>query len=345
MNRHFPSPQPPEADDLPGPVPSDGAATARRLSAALARLAPLATDLAILAIVALSLVPGEMRPSIGLAKAAEHGLAYLAVAAVLTVFNRAGAAHVFALVVFAGALEIAQSWVPGRDPDPIDFLGSAAGAVIGHAIGRFALTRWRRPAAPSTAVIPARPGRLSSTLLDPVVALGALGVAASLACEPGAAGWLGASLAIAMLGIAVVDARSFIIPNWLSATALALGFLHAWVSAPGRPEIALLEAVLRAGLLAMTFWALRVGYYRLRGRQGIGLGDVKLAAVAGCWLGWTMIPIAIEIAALSALAIHALRHYGIRHRLRADSRLPFGLYLAPSIWIGWLLQATLLRGW
>ncbi len=48
-------------------------------------------------------------------------------------------------------------------------------------------------------------------------------------------------------------------------------------------------------------------YRRLRGREGIGLGDVKLAGVAGAWLDWQSIPIAVEIAALAALAVCLVR--------------------------------------
>jgi leader peptidase (prepilin peptidase)/N-methyltransferase len=77
----------------------------------------------------------------------------------------------------------------------------------------------------------------------------------------------------------------------------------------------------------------------------MGLGDVKLAAVAGIWLHWPVLPVVIEIAALSALATYMVRRYILRHSLWPASRLPFGLFLAPAIWIGWLLQTAVLRGW
>ena len=58
------------------------------------------------------------------------------------------------------------------------------------------------------------------------------------------------------------------------------------------------------------FFAFRAGYRSLRGREGMGLGDVKLAAVAGVWLDWTDLPIAVDIAALSALASVLLQSRG-----------------------------------
>src|SRR6202011_2602500 len=128
----------------------------------------------------------------------------------------------------------------------------------------------------------------------------------------------------------------------LNAAGLALGIVHAAVLAePGEGSVmqAPAFAALRAGGLVLVFLILRLLYVRMRGRQGIGLGDVKLAAVAGAWLGWIAMPIAIEIAALSALSVFATRHFVFRRPVRATTRLPFGLFFAPAIWIGWLLQA------
>jgi hypothetical protein len=45
----------------------------------------------------------------------------------------------------------------------------------------------------------------------------------------------------------------------------------------------------RGELSAFAFLVVREAYVRLRGRQGPGLGDVKLAAVAGAWLSWLMV--------------------------------------------------------
>lgn len=166
--------------------------------------------------------------------------------------------------------------------------------------------------------------------------------AASLLAAPGLSGYLGAGLALIALAIAVIDARWFIIPNELSAASFALGLLNAASQAPD----AMLEsaglAILRAAVLGLLFFALRALYRCLRGRDGLGLGDVKLAAVAGAWLGWATIPIAIEIAALSAIAAFALRHHAGRRAFDPALKFPFGLFLAPSIWLGWLIEVTLL---
>jgi leader peptidase (prepilin peptidase)/N-methyltransferase len=185
-----------------------------------------------------------------------------------------------------------------------------------------------------------RKARLEGALVC-IVALAAAGI--SLWVAPGLRGLLGALLALVMLAISAVDARQFIIPDALSATALALALVNAAIQ--GEMAFAGLElAVLRGAVLALGFLALRAGYQRIRGRQDLGLGDVKLAAVAGAWLEWSTIPIAIEIAALTALAAVVIRQFARGRPLRATGRLPFGLFLAPAIWLGWLLDATLLAG-
>src|SRR5436305_85285 len=174
------------------------------------------------------------------------------------------------------------------------------------------------------------------------IAAAAVGACAvSLIAAPGLPGWFGAALALIVIAIAVIDARYFIIPNELSAAAFALALLYA-AATEAEPLQAVLFAALRGGVLALLFLALREGYRRLRGRDGIGLGDVKLAGVAGAWLGWLAIPIAIEIAALAAIAVFAVVHYVAGRPLDAALKFPFGLFLGPSIWLGWLLDVTLL---
>ncbi len=135
----------------------------------------------------------------------------------------------------------------------------------------------------------------------------AFGVAGlSIWAAPGVPGWLGAGLALIMLAIATIDARWFIIPNELSAAGFALALINAAVRAQDGIAAAIGIALLRGAVLALLFLVLRMLYRRVRGRDGIGLGDVKLAGVMGAWLGWVTIPIAVEIAALSAIAVLCL---------------------------------------
>jgi leader peptidase (prepilin peptidase) / N-methyltransferase len=170
-------------------------------------------------------------------------------------------------------------------------------------------------------------------------ALGCSIAIASLVAAPGRAGLLGGALGLLMLAVAVADARAFIIPDKLTIAAFALALINAAnESLASMPENIAVAAV-RGLVLALAFFALREIYLRLRHRHGIGLGDVKLAAVAGAWLDWTLIPVAIEIAALTALIFYIASRLVLRRPICAAAKLPFGLFFAPAIWLCWLLDA------
>jgi leader peptidase (prepilin peptidase)/N-methyltransferase len=116
-------------------------------------------------------------------------------------------------------------------------------------------------------------------------------------------------------------------------------------------------ALLRAGLVGpeadravgglesrrhrLPLLALMAGYRRWRGRDGLGLGDIKLAAVASAWLGLITVFVVIEMAALSALGAYLLNAALRTRPPRKTAFLPFGTFLAPAIWIGWLVEGWL----
>jgi leader peptidase (prepilin peptidase)/N-methyltransferase len=164
----------------------------------------------------------------------------------------------------------------------------------------------------------------------------------SLAVAPGVEGALGGALGLLMLGIASVDARRFVVPNVLSAGAFVLGVVHAAVASPNSGFDGAFMALSRATLAAGLFFLVRIAYRNLRGRDGLGLGDVKLAGAAGAWLTLPVLPISIEIAAVTALAAYVFRQRKRARVLRAVGRIPFGAFFAPAIWLGWMLDTMLL---
>ncbi|MEP9354069.1 prepilin peptidase, partial [Xanthobacter sp. KR7-65] len=207
------------------------------------------------------------------------------------------------------------------------------------------------PPAPTLAFPPAR--QLPRILA--VAALCAAAMAASFVAGAGAVDAVAAAALVPVVSvIALIDARWYLIPDSLNVAALLLGLVHA-MAAADEPVAGALAALARGAVLALLFLALRQGYRALRGREGLGLGDVKLAGVAGVWLGVEAIPIAIEIAALSALLAIGIRHCFWRRTVQGlglgrggdlrRMRLPFGLFLAPSIWIAWLIERWLIAAW
>jgi len=163
-------------------------------------------------------------------------------------------------------------------------------------------------------------------------------IAASLGAAPGLMGAAGAVLAALMLAIAIIDHRRMIIPNELNALAFIVGLAAAPLGGDGAPALAIAQALARAASMFAFFFAFRAAYRALRGAEGMGFGDVKLAAVAGVWLDWSFLPTVVEIATLSALAAALIARFrGGGFDLK--ERLPFGAFLAPAIWICWLLAA------
>jgi leader peptidase (prepilin peptidase)/N-methyltransferase len=175
------------------------------------------------------------------------------------------------------------------------------------------------------------------------ILIGAPAVGLSFAASPDWRGVFGSALAVLMLAIAVSDIRHFIVPDALSASAFILGLIFAGLFDDAPLAEAILTCLLRAAAAALPLLVLMLLYEWWRGRPGLGLGDVKLAAVAGAWLDWFTIVAVIEVAALSALAAYAVWRYVLHRPIVATTPLPFGLFLAPAIWAGWLAEATLAR--
>jgi leader peptidase (prepilin peptidase)/N-methyltransferase len=173
--------------------------------------------------------------------------------------------------------------------------------------------------------------------LASIGALGLFCVGASLYAAPGPCGLAGAALALNMLAIAVIDWRVFIIPDELNALALALGLVAVGFEHPDEKLTLALDVSIRGATMSALFFAFRFAYRRLRGCEGMGLGDVKLAGVAGIWLDWPSLPIAVEIAALGALGLVLSRHVQVGRALDPLMKLPFGAFFAPAVWICWLL--------
>jgi leader peptidase (prepilin peptidase)/N-methyltransferase len=176
-----------------------------------------------------------------------------------------------------------------------------------------------------------------------IALIGALAVGLSFAASPDWRGAFGAALALLMLAIALSDFRHFIVPDALSASAFVLGLIFAALFDDAPLAETILTCLLRAAAAALPLLALMLFYEWWRGRPGLGLGDVKLAAVAGAWLDWFTIVGVIEVAAFAALGVYVVWRYVLHRPIAATTPLPFGLFLAPAIWAGWLAEAALAR--
>jgi hypothetical protein len=103
--------------------------------------------IAVVGIIAISLVPGSARPQTGAPGQGEHVIAYLLTAFLFGVRGEARSDLAKLGLVFvagAGVLEIAQLWVPGRNSQPGDFIASSVGILIGLVSGGVLRPGYRR---------------------------------------------------------------------------------------------------------------------------------------------------------------------------------------------------------
>ena len=150
----------------------------------------------------------------------------------------------------------------------------------------------------------------------------------------------GTFLALAVLFVAATDLARFEIPDLANCAIFLLGI--GWVVSSGLYSDAILDALLRAAVAAAVLEIVRILYRRLRGIDGLGMGDVKLAAAGAPWLPWSHLQVALLIAVCAALFLVAGRAVIARNGLHMRLALPFGAFLAPAVWVVWFVVA---RGW
>jgi leader peptidase (prepilin peptidase)/N-methyltransferase len=139
-----------------------------------------------------------------------------------------------------------------------------------------------------------------------------------------------------LLALGAVDVLVFRLPDILTYPLAFAGLLLSlWL--PDHDPIAhLIGAV--AGFL--IFWAIAAVFQRLRGREGLGLGDAKLAAAAGAWLGWQALPSVVLIAcAIAFVWIGVGMAFRGKDILR--EQIAFGAPLCAAFWLVWLYGAPL----
>jgi len=138
--------------------------------------------------------------------------------------------------------------------------------------------------------------------------------------------------------IAFEDVRRMRVPNVWNALAAIGGLLVVMVEA-WRLGFDLLAAIGWAALSAVicggVFFLLRELFFRLRRVEGLGFGDVKLAATGGVWLGWELFPMAVSVAAIGAIVWVAVAAAVSRSWPR-ERKIPFAAFLAPAIWVAWV---------
>jgi len=139
----------------------------------------------------------------------------------------------------------------------------------------------------------------------------------------------GVVLFATLFTIAFFDFSSMRIPNILNLTLAVSGC--GWQIVMGQANI--LFQIFFSGSLLLFFWAVRFYYHHVSGRQGLGLGDVKMAGAAGLWIAPINFPVFVFLASVSGL-LYGLFKVG-RNKV---AKIPFGPFLAIGLFLTWLWE-------
>jgi leader peptidase (prepilin peptidase) / N-methyltransferase len=172
----------------------------------------------------------------------------------------------------------------------------------------------------------------------PLMELAALAIAVwAASATSGIVFWASCVLGWTLLALTMIDARHKLLPDVLTLPLLAAGLAFGLAIDSGESLDRAIGAIAGYASFAAIGWA----YWRWRSIEGLGLGDAKLFAAAGAWLGWAGLPMVLLIAAPAALAVTLARRMAGRGTLALTQEIPFGPYLALGFWLAWLYGAGL----
>lgn len=148
-----------------------------------------------------------------------------------------------------------------------------------------------------------------------------------------------------LIALTLIDWDTMTLPNSLTKPGLVLGLVFhlflGWLT--GNPIPALMGAIASSVLGLWLFDLIRLGGSLLLGKEGMGDGDPKLAAMLGAWLGWQMLLLTTFIACFLGTIYGGLRL--MMGTLQRRQGFPFGPFLAIAGMISLFWGEKLLAGY
>ena len=146
----------------------------------------------------------------------------------------------------------------------------------------------------------------------------------------------GVVLGSLLLPLVLIDVDHLWLPEPLCRTGVFLGWMATalMVAFTALPTSTLLHHLIAAAAGLVILESLSALAERLVGQPALGLGDAKLAAVAGAWLGLAGLGMAMGIAVMTGALFGSIGR--ISGRLKPKQPFPFGPFIALGIWLVWL---------
>jgi leader peptidase (prepilin peptidase)/N-methyltransferase len=125
-------------------------------------------------------------------------------------------------------------------------------------------------------------------------------------------------LLIVLFGI---DLEHQLLPNAITLPGIVIGLIFSAVAPPGWRS-AFIGVLLGGGVL----YGIAAAYYMVRREEGLGMGDVKMLAMIGAFLGWQAVLVTLVLSSFAG----ALVGIGLMAFQRGNMKLalPFGTFLA-----------------
>jgi leader peptidase (prepilin peptidase)/N-methyltransferase len=154
-----------------------------------------------------------------------------------------------------------------------------------------------------------------------------------------------AAFAAIMVVLVFTDLRERILPDVVNFTGFGIGLAFSFVTKPidgtalwianhmfdfppPAPVLSFVDAILGAAVGSGLLWIVSEGYFRLRGREGMGFGDVKMMLMAGAFLGVKRVLLTIFVGAVLGSVLGIL--FILVRRKGSDYELPFGAFLGAA---------------
>jgi len=125
----------------------------------------------------------------------------------------------------------------------------------------------------------------------------------------------------ALIVLFAIDLEHHLLPNAITVPGIVVGLAFSFVTEPGWRS-SLIGILVGGGVL----FAIAEAYYRVRHEEGLGMGDVKMLAMVGAFLGWQLTLLTLMLASLSGTVIGLMLIASKRGGLKYA--LPFGTFLA-----------------
>ena len=133
--------------------------------------------------------------------------------------------------------------------------------------------------------------------------------------------------ACVLIVLFVTDLQHKILPNAITLPGIVVGFLCSVFLPPGWRD-SIIGILVGGGVL----YAIAEVYYRVRGHEGLGMGDVKLLAMIGAFLGWKLVLLTLVLASFAGSLVGGVLIASGRGDMKYA--LPFGTFLAVGALIG-----------